>query len=1368
MGQQTTDLHREEIVAQVRQRTWAELEGLTIQALLLTAESAGHLHRAGFRTLGEMRQPTPTQLAKAVKIPTQNRWEIMQRWQWVVRCWRHYFLQEKARALEMLALPESAAQITAKTDLLSSVEDVTDSVSDNEGLLEFTPNLSLLQSQEADLRLQLLDIQFIGELAISEMAFRGMCRLVQTEAVSSTGKPAPQTVPSALFVTLMVFTARFASVERRNFWMPYCEMVWGLPAVEQQFQDECRERFAAAVRELEGLFPNLLPFRQMSDGDVARPIYRHAVLPAYLEEDFTGWLQNEWPNILDIPVANLAEALQNDRRVANQPRPLALFLQGEETSETAVALITQLAEGIRRTLAGEAVTAVSEQWPPHTILRAIWQAISGRLGDTAAAAASFRMGRGKLEWVWGLAENELFLRLRNLTLKQEPERLVWEAADTTVFLNPWQLEGGYWWLDELSLEPSAAIGGSLIILDSAGQELACLEAPPLPEQDWLLFRIDGLGTGAETAVLQTDVRASDWYCLSAAADVTLKGEITAHDADLPPPSLLQTELNHQQAGLCYLNLPVTVWQGGTQIAELIADEEEAEQPAYLQGRVIAGTSPQMPPVYKDTAVRFVIPQYLPGSVLWLRCGDENRQIPLPEAALSGELAVDLAPYLQPAPAAYRLELRHGLGSLLKKPLEFVVIPGIQISPPSPKHLYHPGMPPTCILRGLTSENILPNSRYQYTVHPDGSLYLTWLDWREDDCRLSLQFGEHVIQLGWPLPQRIFSWVEPTPRHGFLREQDLADAVIQIIAPNENKLQTGRSYKYILVWIEGAEGKSRKIEFSKRGHLSRIAIRAGDQLHEMIHDYIREHPGQMARVRVKLWKDEWQLLEVRPQPQIAQASASYEPNERVVRFSCDIAVPWKGDIRFALYDLHDPFAPPQTWHFGQLEREHTLPMNDTAVTYDYLLSITFDSQRLKLPQPLRLSRGPKAAYKTADIDTLFDLLQERESGLVPPQCSADFVRLLARQVSSAQVVQLSRKRLYQLATIPNPGEFSDSPEDLDRLWVGLNRLRLAHDSAAWFEQHGLLPSWAVLDRPLKLQLQQHPKVVLTLVAEKALQKGKQGVGYAQLKLDGNDKEKVYVSWKPYRDHYVQALVGWVGDDQELYAEVDEGDLRPIRQCSFCGFFLKDSQLPYTQRRHQSCLKYYQAKFEPVTYTGDLLATLKLEDSLVSHAYRPQLYLDQSFTIALWRQSETSAAPTSANPIDKAAYQYAAAQWVGRYRCDSQQQELFERIVNYRRRSFERLAESLPEYNLPAFQAAARFLDVFQLTEPCLYLDRITLLLALLLRTRAHNPDSMPRLLRDANLTVSNLERLLAMTDEFCPELLLWAFTWIELFFAHAVD
>jgi hypothetical protein len=198
-----------------------------------------------------------------------------------------------------------------------------------------------------------------------------------------------------------------------------------------------------------------------------------------------------------------------------------------------------------------------------------------------------------------------------------------------------------------------------------------------------------------------------------------------------------------------------------------------------------------------------------------------------------------------------------------------------------------------------------------------------------------------------------------------------------------------------------------------------------------------------------------------------------------------------------------------------------------------------------------------------------------------------------------------------------------------------------------------------------------------------------------------------------------------------------------------------------------LKYNQAKFEPVTYTGDLLATLKLEDSLISHAYRPQLYLDQSFTAALWRQSETSAAPVSASPIDKAAYQHAAAQWVGRYRRDSQQQELFERIVDYRRRSFERLAESLPQYNLPAFQATARFLEVFQLTEP-LYLDRVTLLLALLLRTQAHNPDFMPRLLRDANLTVSNLERLLTMADEFCPELLLWALTWVELFFAHAVD
>ncbi len=1236
--------------------------------------------------------------------------------------------------------------------------DVQDKVEEGETAVPLSQSTqSALQQREAQLRQDLARAQLIGDLPLTQAQFEAMCQLVQTEAISRLQVPQPQAVPAAMFVTLMVFTARFSSVEGRNFWTPYAQLVWGLPDAEPKLQNECRERFATAVQELTQAFPNLLPFTQSSDGDVVRPVYRHAILPAYLEEDFARWLQKGWPDILDIPADSLAEALQNDGRVANQPRPLVEFLQSEQTAKTAVALITQLADGIRQVQNGESAAIIGEQWPPHTILHNLWQAIRSSFANAASPATSIRMGRGRVEWVWDLQENEIVLRLRNLTLNAKPEKALWEEENQEQFLNPWQLEGGHWWIDELLLEQPQTAKGTLFVLGEAGEELTRLDVPPLPEQPWLLFQVQD----EETAVLQTQINKSGWYCLSRRDGVTLRGAVIEHKA-IPLPQLLKNEAHHQQARLCHLQLPVTVWQGDAPLAEWVADDAEEETSPYLEGNLLAGASPRMPKVYQDTAVRLIIPNpTTSGVTLWLKWGAEMRKVPLSAT----EAAVNLQPYLLPTPATYTIQLRQGLQPLLKEPLTFTTLPGVHISPPSPGRLYSRSVRPNCTLQGLTLENILPDPRYQTKCLPDGRIHLEWLDWRDEDGRLTLQFGEQRVQLGWPLPQRIFSWLEPTPRYGFARESDLAQTTIHVIAPNENKFPTGRAYKYFDVWIVGAEAGSRRIPFRKHRHLSRAIIQAGDPLHEMIHEYIRRHPGYLVRVQARLYKEEWTLLEVRPQPQISRAAIQYYPDQQAIQFHCDITTPWEGDILFALYDLHHPFAPPQTWQATQLEKEHALPFTTPNTTYDYLLTIEYDGQRLRLLAQLRLNRGAKATYRTADIATLLDLLQGRRQDPIPPECSADFIHLMAQQAAAAPFTP-SHKQLYQFATIPNPGEITTSPEELERLWAGLKRLQLVHGIATWRDQHGLLPSWAVLDQPVKLQLQRHPKIVLRVFPEKTLQKGQQGVGYAYLKLEGERKEKVYISWRPYYEPYIQIKVGRPTADDMLFSEMDTQELRIIRQCSHCGRFIK-IETSETRREHSRCLKYFNATFEPVTEKGNLVATLRPEGTNLLHRCYPNNYLDQQQTTLLWPQAEIPTVPESDDPIAKAAYQYATACWLQRYHAGSQRQELFEQIINYRRRSLEQLAERLEEFQIPAFQAAARFLEAFRTTESPLQVDRTVFLLALLLRTQAHYPDRSPRLLQEFSLKVSNLEQLLAMTHEFCPELLLWALTWVELFFVHAL-
>lgn len=1242
-----------------------------------------------------------------------------------------------------------------------------DSAIKKKGSLVENPPLILnkVQQAELDLRQKLSTVTLVGEMAISEEYFYDLCKLVQPET-TNLKQPKIKNIPAGLFITLMVFTARFASDEGRNFWTPFANMVWGFPEATSKFQAECRQRFKTAANELEQAFPNLLPFTQVSGGDVVRPIYRHAILPIYLKDDFVQWLQKEWNNILDIPTDSLAEALQTDKRIDSYSRPLAEFLQSEETQETAIALITQLADGIRQVQNSQTEQTVGIQWPPHTIHFEIWSAINENLQDSTDTKAISRMGQGKVEWVWDIEEPDIYIRLRNLTLQQKPEKVVWQEADAEVFCNPWQLENGVWWLDEIHIAfESFTRSGELVVLNANEDVISRVTIPPLPDQPWLLFQLE---SNQETAVFRDKINQKHWYCFSAEDAVTLQGDVLFQKA-FPLPPLLQQLSGHQHAGLYYLTLPVTVNQGDNLLTEFSEDEDTTKEPPSLTGKnPINGTSPNLPPVYQDTAITLKIPNPQPDTVLWLKWGQETQKIPLVQLPSQSEaMIVDLKSYLLPTPATYSVQIRQGLRPILQTPLEFTTLPDIQVSAPSPNRVYSSSLLPTCTLRGLDPKNILPNPRYKFETHPDSSIFLTWTDLREDDCRIALQFNQQTVHLGWPMPQRIYSWVEPSSPYGFVRESDLAETTIHVIAPNERKFPQGRAYKYFEAWIVGKEYDTRKISFRKQRHLSKSLIQPRDSLYDMIHEFIRKQPEQLVQVKARMYGEIWTLLEVRPQPQINHASIQYESENKNILFNCDIAIPWVGQISFRLYDLHQPFVQPQNWEFDTLETNHTLPFEIPNATYDYLLSIHCDSQRLPLPQPLRLSQGNQAVYHSPDIALLFDHIQQQIQGPVPQSCSDDFLRLTAYYRADEQSHIINNKELYQFTTLAFSNKCELPENDLAMLWPGLNRLHLVQDVKSWTAKHGLLPSWAVLDQPFKFQLNKYPKVTFRVFPEEALEQGKRGIGYAYLTLEDDQTEKVYVSWQPYFGPYIKVKVGRLSnyDDKTLFSRMDTQELHIIKQCSYCGGFIK-VETPQTRSLHSRCIKLFNASFESVTERGDLVSTQRLENSTLHHLESPSLFVDHQLTAMLWHQNEYPDIEDHPNPISKAAYQYAAAQWIQRYQTDSQNQQLVDQIINFKRRNFKKFADRLEEFDIPAYQSVARFLKVFNLNETPPALDQKILLLTLLLRTQAHHPIRSSKILEEVGIKTKEFEQILENIQLICPELLLWALTWVELFFIHA--
>jgi hypothetical protein len=256
----------------------------------------------------------------------------------------------------------------------------------------------------------------IGELPIDESSFRELCDVIQQEWKVG-GSLLIDCVPPALFVTTMVFTARYSDENARHFWQPYSQLVWGLDEAKQYFQNKCRDRFKASIAFLEGEFGFHFPRR--SAGDVVQPIYRHAIIPFYLQNEFAAWLKKQWQNILDIPSELLVTQLCADSSLKSLSPTLRTFIESAETANAAAELIANIAQAAKMYAEGETLENISPLLAFNPTRQALWNEFAKIYADQVEAVEAVEKQRaaGSLCWVWSLDDHQMQLRLLNLTVQ---------------------------------------------------------------------------------------------------------------------------------------------------------------------------------------------------------------------------------------------------------------------------------------------------------------------------------------------------------------------------------------------------------------------------------------------------------------------------------------------------------------------------------------------------------------------------------------------------------------------------------------------------------------------------------------------------------------------------------------------------------------------------------------------------------------------------------------------------------------------------------------------------------------------------------------------------------------------------------------
>ena len=1227
-----------------------------------------------------------------------------------------------------------------------------------------------LHEWEMKLRQQFEKIAWIGQLPLSEADFQELCRIIQVEAqepnyFSKVMEGQPRLVPPAVFLTTMTLSARYAEQKPDEavdeFWNPYLRAVWGV-TYSQAFMARCRKRFVSVLPYLEKTFG--FEFPQRSGGDVVTPVFRHALLPRYMQVDFADWLRKNWRRVLavaDTPEL-LAAHLQQERSLGlYYSHRLKQFITGKATAATAAALVANMAAAISLHINdGETIESISDLLSDTPIEQEVWRELAQVFleAQKSQTTGSLRQTKPRLSWIWALDAEEIGLRVQNIILpadnglEGEPDRLVWLesssddplSAEIEKEVTPWRMQTGERIIQNVFFEePDGAVNGQLVLLTDMDEEAMRLDLPPPLTGPVQFFRATQQGAYG-VPVQPGQVRDGMWFVCAAQPLTFLDAENEPIEPDetLPVPYPLDGRFNW--AAQFTLHLPVTVKQGAK---KLLALKESGSAPAIARP-VLTGEKPlaplsrQVQPTFANTTVVLSIAyggeRLLKQASLWIQGQDGwRKQRPLSDLRQRGlavlnetGLHIHLADLLPSRPNFYTVELRISLQPVFPAPLQFAVVPGLCVIPPEANRIYTPANPPQLELGGVDEAAVVRREGMAVELLGNGRQQITWTDLRHDP-RFTLRFDKVDIPLAWQLP-RFMAWLEPKPKRPFLTREELRQTTLHAVG-------TRNVVEQFTLFIPGQAG--RRVISLRRGRYSAVIG------HSQLSDMVRLADRPRVIVKAQVGANTWPLFTVRRRPQLRRARVEYDAAEQMVLFSTGLKEAWVGNGRFLAESLTNPFLPPaELGRVDALQDVHFLP----AALPDgvYRLRVELDGAFLPLDEmSVRFTVGASPD----DLAQTQRLIGEIRGGqIISPQLAEDFVLWWA-EVAEAGAADLTPATLFQLATVPADSFTNFGANHLQKLWPPLVDLQAVQNQQAWIEEHGALPAWLLFSTPVFLKLNEHGWQ-LPVYPLRAMQKGRWGQGYARWRLspaEGSPKMPVFVQWRPASGalvHMEAGLPDSVPDND--WTAVDLLDSYGLYYCQRCGrltgaksFTLPDEiEQQHKHGRPQADLRDITV---PKKHGGfDLMAEL-----LIDRRGQPLLYAYKEHGIVYPMPETYYPEPSlpAANPIEQA----------------DKRIPLMALIREIKRRG-------LDGGRLPLWDSAARVLNVWRSKKTVGPLGQAALALGVLLRTAAYHRRQFYTLLKDSHLSQRDCQTLLSGFYEDAPHHTAWGLTWAELLHLHSLD
>jgi len=1230
-------------------------------------------------------------------------------------------------------------------------------------MIDFT-KLQPLEAEEF-LRDKLKAVEWIGQLALQEKDFHALGQMIRNRFLFQE-YPFPKLVPSAVFLTSMVFTARYSNENVRNFWKPYACLVWKQDKASQTFQNQCRRKFRSSIATLKQDFD--FHFPQKSGGDVVRPIYRHAIIPYYLQDDFAEWLKARWKEILEIPPQVLVAQLRFDRSVEYLPVPLQRFFQSKETAAS------MLAEG-------QDVDTIDTLLASNPIEHALWQELV-RVYQTQETAVLTKKRKPIIEWLWSIQNHEMQLRIRNLSLNntEQPDRIVWiygdqspEDAENESRLLPWRQADG-WFVDPcvLSLGPPK---GQIVLLGDRGSVLRSMPVPELPsDQPVMIFRITNNNEFGQPIDLNVDSISSGSWLVSMSDDVRIlnaSGEMIRPKEEFPVPIPLNKVAGHSSAGLYELNLPIRIIRRKLQLAKL-ESKSSTLMGAKLTGNssnTIGNLSDSVPPVFNSAEIwlEFNDPSghVLRRGTLWLHSVTEDIHHRLDTLQTKGALQVNgnqfkiaLRDLLPVHAGAYQIQIRIGLRPLFPTSLEFGYLPEIRIEPPDHGKIFSPQLLPSCRIYGLRAHELQGRLTTKIVQKSAGVVEISWTDLRDDPI-VVVQKDQERIPLMWDVA-RVNAWVTPQQEDYALHE--FSGAKLHA----ESSTQDVREFQ---VWVKD-QNHPRRICLDAKGQYNTSLRR------DPIIDLVREHPSGTIDLKVQMGDAQWDLARVYKQIQIEDAEVEIECDESqnvLLEFRCRLQGQWSGETRFVASSLSNP------------DRQITIGRSDVlASRQDFLCSLALGYYQLQvfhhgkplLSPPLAFCVGLSSEKRSLDLEELQPYLGASLERALPFELQNEYLRFSVACYAREKQC-LPPECRYRLAVMPGKVFIREERSSLNKLWPVMATLQDAHRGRYSLRHDGLFPAWVVLDRPIHMKLFLPRKHVnIQVIPEQASYQGRHGIGFTFLKVRGKGAEAdgILVRWDivPGSDQYDVFLGLPDALGSRNYADLDEDEVWPLKQCNRCGDLIitrrtKRDEYLYEMHKHGRD----KPDLIDITYDLDLLAQISTNRMQGKLKYKggPDDWIDRSRVVQMARRGTISIMKEPCNPISIEGYQFAMAR-MNNQKAKGSKSDLSAWFSNRKWQSGLRAFEDVVMENkteISAHSAAKRMLQAMNWDSNLewINIDKQIFLLALMLRGQAYYRTPMALVFNEIGLRTTDLMHMLDRVTKIAPELLNWGMAWAEMMFVH---